>query len=504
MTSLITKDPIVLITPPSIFLADERVFVHLGILKIASILERADHPVHMIDLSGIQNYPDVIIDYLATNPHTKYIGITATTPQMPAVEAIVKVVRKQIPSARIILGGPHVTVTNAAKKLEQRKGIIGRAHAAFHRIADLVDVLIAGDGEDAIFAALQEAPPGIIDADEVASPMFLSSDRLDHEPFPARHLVDIHSYRYAIDGVKATSLIGQLGCPYACGFCSGRLSPSFRRIRTRSIQSLLDEIKEIYLRYGFRGLMLYDDELNVNTRMVDDMRALTKLQQELGVEFRLRGFIKANLFKEEQAQAMYEAGFRQICVGFESGSERILKNINKKSTRAQNTRCIEIAHKYGLKIKGFMSLGHPGESEQTIQETQKWLLEAQPDDFDCTVITTYPGTPYYDEAVHDHDTIWVYTAPNGDRLYAYEIDFVSCAQYYKGSIDSYESYVYTDYLTPSQIVQGRDWIERSVRDALKIPFYKNEPASRYEHSMGQLGMLPPAIFRQSAAQSVAC
>ena len=51
---------ICLITPPSIFLLDERVFVNLGILKIAAVLERAGYPVEMLDLSGIENYQDAV------------------------------------------------------------------------------------------------------------------------------------------------------------------------------------------------------------------------------------------------------------------------------------------------------------------------------------------------------------------------------------------------------------------------------------------------------------
>jgi radical SAM superfamily enzyme YgiQ (UPF0313 family) len=60
---------------------------------------------------------------------------------------------------------------------------------------------------------------------------------------------------------------------------------------------------------------------------------------------------------------------------------RILNNIQKKATKDENTRCVDIAHKYGLKVKALMSAGHAGESEETINDTKEWLLKVKPDDF---------------------------------------------------------------------------------------------------------------------------
>jgi anaerobic magnesium-protoporphyrin IX monomethyl ester cyclase len=261
----------------------------------------------------------------------------------------------------------------------------------------------------------------------------------------------------------------------------------------------------LYETYGYTGFMFYDDELNVNKNMIELMNELTRLQDNLGVEFRLRGFVKSQLFNEEQATAMYRAGFRWLLSGFESGSERILENINKKATRDENTRAVELAKNAGLKVKALMSVGHPGESPETIAATQQWLLEVEPEDFDCTVITTYPGTPYYDEAVpHESQPgVWTYTyARNGDRLHAYEIDFLTVADYYKGDPKGgYKAFVFTDYLTSEQLVEQRNWVESSVRAKLDIPFPQARAALLYEHSTGQgaNAVLPDFILGTSAA-----
>lgn len=283
-------------------------------------------------------------------------------------------------------------------------------------------------------------------------------------------------------------------CPFACAFCGGRFSPMLRRIRTRSTENIVAEMRYLYETYGFKGCMLYDDELNVNKQVVELMNAIADLGEELGIEWKLRGFIKSELFTDEQASSMYRAGFRILLVGFESGSPRILENINKKATREDNTRCLRIAHKHGLKVKALMSLGHAGESIFTVHETQKWLMEEKPDDFDLTVITTYPGTPYYDQANETESGVWTYVAPNGDRLHAYDMDFNESAGYYKGIPGEYQSFVFTDYLTAKEIVSVRDKVESEVRAFLGIPFNSGQPGKRYEASMGQM---PSFIVRRS-------
>jgi len=497
--------PVCLIIPPSAFLLDERVFMNLGILKVAAVLEQAGYGVELLDLSGIENYTDAVADHALDSP-AEIFGLTATTPQLPAARQIVQTLRSVRPGARVILGGPHVTLVNAAARRERRLERAGRATKAFAQLTELCDVLVVGDGEKAIFPAIAADVLPLLDADDRDSPLFLTHEDLTRLPFPARHLVDVASYRYTIEGVPALSVIAQLGCPFGCGFCGGRESPFLRHVRTRTVESVIEELGHLHAAYGVRGFMFYDDELNVSPAMLELMHALAVLQEGLGATFKLRGFVKAELLSDAQAAAMYEAGFRWILTGFESGSPRILDNINKRATRDDNTRCVEIARRHGLKVKALMSIGHPGESDETIRETYEWLLAVAPDDFDVSIITTYPGTPYYDHA-RPHPTarrVWAYEAPRTrDRLYSYEVDWTVVADYYKGRPDGgYQSFVFTDHLAPEELVRHRDWIEREARARLGIPFNPSAPAVRYEHSMGQVGRLPPYVLRTSGGAGV--
>jgi radical SAM superfamily enzyme YgiQ (UPF0313 family) len=291
-------------------------------------------------------------------------------------------------------------------------------------------------------------------------------------------------------------------CPFKCAFCAGRDSAMLRRIRLRTSEDVVAEISQLYLQHGLRGFMFFDDEMNVNRQLLPLLRLLKKEADSLGIEWKLRGFLKAELFTQEQAEAMYEAGFRQVLIGFESGHDRILTNIEKNATREDNTRAVQIAHAAGLKVKALMSLGHAGESEETVLATRDWLLEVKPSDFDMTIIQPYPGSPYFDKAQPLGDSSWCYTSgKTSDKLYMLDVDFTSEAQYYKGAVGSYVSYVWTDHLSREQLVLLRDRVEKEVRQELNIPFYQTGTAIRYEHSMGAgIGQLPEYILRGKDAE----
>jgi len=488
-----------LIIPPSSFLLDERVFPFLGILKVASVLEVAKYEVEVLDLSGVKNYLDVLRLYL-NQTTASHIGVTSTTPQLPAAFQIGNLIRQEKPNIKTILGGSHGTLVHAAVKRNCERSV-----KALQRLSDNWDYIVTGDGEKAILSLLQNPEAGemflekgarIVDGDDPKTELFLNNTEIN--TWPARHLIDLPSYHYQIDGINATSLISQLGCPFRCNFCAGRRSPSLRRARFRPAYDVLGEVEHLYRHYGYKGFMFYDDELNVSREMIDVMRGLIQIQERFKVEFRLRGFVKAEIFTEEQAEVMYQAGFRWILTGFESGSPRILKNIDKLATVDDNTRCVDIARKHGLKVKALMSLGHAGESLDTAEDTYQWLLKVQPDDFDVTIITVYPGSAYHDDAIKAPNGDYVFKHPiTGDLLYSEDVDYTNTADYYKGDPnDGYIAHVYTDHLTSKELVTSRMGIETNTRQMLNIKW--NQASQQKTYQASDLKSLSSDILRKSS------
>lgn len=443
-----------LINPPSPFLIDERVFISLGILRVASSLE-PHHEVKFLDLAGISDWKCELVKLKDCD----VIGISSTTPQIPYVTEIAEYIKENM-KIKIILGGPHATMIFCGYKSS-----FTRAHKEIERLKNIFDVIVVGDGELAVFEAIKDDAPQIINSEEDER-LFINDVKYSTIPLPARHLVDMKSYHYDIDGLKATNIISQMGCPFQCGFCGGRRSKTFRKIRKRSVESVIDEIDHLYKTYGYKGFMCFDDEINVNPKLfINLLNLLCDYQKKNSIQFNFRGFTRSDLLTQEQADKMYKAGFRWLLTGFESGSDRILVNMNKGVTVKDNTKAFEMARNAGLKIKALMSIGHPGESKETIEQTRQWLQAVQPDDTDITIISTYPGTAYYDESFWNYDKqVWQYqNSKTGDKLYSVEIDYTTDSTFYKSDPENYKAYVFTDYLSCQDLVDERKKLEEMFK-----------------------------------------
>jgi len=483
---MLQKEGITLIIPPSPFLTNERVFPSLGILKVAAVLEERDIPVEVLDLSGFSNYEKVVEEHVPYD----VVGITSTTPQFPQAVRIANILNKR--GVRTILGGSHATMVGTTCNGNKDTSALGRRTFAYNQIRSIFDTVVLGDGEEAIFEAMS-SEERVIRADRLKDPLFLKD--LNAYPYPARDLIDLSTYHYTIDGKDSQSLIVQLGCPFGCLFCGGRNVPSFRKLRTRTVEHAMGEIDEVVRKYNKSGFMFLDDELNIsNAGLLLLLEELIKYQEKNNLDLRFRGFVRADLFTQEQADMMYKAGFRELLSGVESGNDSILEAMNKGTTSELNGRWIDRCRKSGIRTKALMSLGHPGESEQTISDSLDWILHTRPDEVDWTIITEYPGSPYFDESVKQGAGVWAFTNKRtGGVLYSKEINYAEESNYYKGIPGSYTSFVWTDYISSERLVEMRELCETTSRAILKLPPIQSVIAEQFEHSMGAL---PNNILRK--------
>jgi radical SAM superfamily enzyme YgiQ (UPF0313 family) len=202
---------------------------------------------------------------------------------------------------------------------------------------------------------------------------------------------------------------------------------------------------------GFGAIMAYDDEVNLNHRRTLALCEMLKPEQ-----IKWRAFIKSNCFNEEQARAMAESGCWELCTGVESGSDAILKTIQKKSTVADNTRARELCRQYGIRFKAFTMVGHPGETRETALATRDWLIANSPDEFNLSLYTPYLGTP-------------VFATPEKFDLQFDKLDYSQAEYFYRGKPGEYQAHARTTALSGEELARLRDEIEDEVREKLGLP-----------------------------------
>jgi len=399
---------ICLISPDSPGLIDPKVFPPLGILYLSAVLKQAGHEVEVLDFAG-----EGPLELPLFDQDPDVVGITATTPQFPIAVHILKYLQDK--NINTIIGGPHATVDPQSCRdagFFVWRGECAGTHDNPYSITDLLDKDINGDCIDNV-------------------------GNLDSIPFPDRDAIDIKSYKYKLDDRDCTSIITSRGCPYNCAFCSKTWG---KKVRYRSTRNVINEAAMLKNKYSYNALMFYDDEMLINQKRDWD---IFNTLRKMNMTFRF--FSRINLIKERMPENLELMGCKQICFGIESGSDKILKDINKGFTIKQAKQVIGWCKKAGLSVKVFMIVGLPGESVESLHETTGFLEETRPDDVDFTVLTVYPGSDIYN---------------NPDK---YDLKWKPGSDWYKTTPGKYTTGVSTSKLTSEEIINARDLLEERFK-----------------------------------------
>lgn len=157
------------------------------------------------------------------------------------------------------------------------------------------------------------------------------------------------------------------GCPYKCKFCTfPKASPKFRQ---RSVGSIRDELREIRS-VGIRNIAFTDDHFATTPKRITEV---CKMMLEEKFDFNWFAGIRARSISEDNARLLEEAGCKVLCVGLESGDDRILKLMNKRTTTWSNMKCLEILDRHNITPYGSFILGFPGETDETFNNTINWI-----------------------------------------------------------------------------------------------------------------------------------
>jgi radical SAM superfamily enzyme YgiQ (UPF0313 family) len=341
-----------------------------------------------------------------------YVGFTSFTHTREVCLGMAKEIKSIDSEANIILGGPHASCLDT-QILEHSKD---------------VDIVVRGEGEKPLSMICEgeslEKIPGVTyrQGERIKrNPESKPIANLDEMPFPAYHKFPIGDYIPFHEGQKELEELTHVavttsrGCPFRCVFCAS--ASRFRHMwRSLSPSRVGELVQQLYDRFGVRYFRFFDDNFTVNKKRV---MQICKEMIDRGLDITFRIEARVDSLTDEMLSSLKKAGCHLMEIGIESGSDRILKNLNKKTTVSQVKDAISLARKHGITTKGFLMVSLPGETIGDLVRTLK--ISLLPDFTSVGVLTLLPGAPLTErlksEGMFD-DSIWF--RRSGDILHTKE------------------------------------------------------------------------------------
>jgi radical SAM superfamily enzyme YgiQ (UPF0313 family) len=342
-----------------------------------SIHERpAGHQTELIDLRRLSGWDAYRARLAESRPDLVCITMMSCDFE-PAVEAA-RQAKAVLPKTCCVVGGAHPSIW-PDEVLAQGE----------------FDAVLLKEGEIALArlaAALErgQRPAHRIDGEPA---------ELDRLPFSDRELFGPYEVPISMPGFEPPfmTFIAGRGCRYNCSFCQPAERFIFgRKVRRRSPQNFVAELTACQRAYGFRSALLHDDCLIEDAEWVEEFAARMR-SAGLRMPFACQGRSDIICREPKLLDALISVGLRGMIVGFESGSDRVLRYLRKGATRAMNVEAGKILHRKGLAIWANYMFGVPTETREEMQETIAMLKEIRPTHYSPAIYTPHPGSDLFEE-----------------------------------------------------------------------------------------------------------
>ncbi len=374
------------------FLADDpaeravmKPYPPLGLLYISAHLKRQGFSVDVLDTT-FRSLETVFAELDAKRP--AIVGIYANL--ITRRNAVTLAEHCRALGAIVIVGGPEPV--NYAEQY----------------LAHWADIVVVGEGEETLAELIPhlrregleglETIRGIAfktpEGDVCTTPRRQQLDDLDAQPLPDREAIDLERYLstwQSHHGVRSVSLITARGCPYTCNWCSHSVFGHGHR--RRSPAKVVDEIAAIRERYAPDQLWFADDVFTINFKWLE---AFAGEMQRRGFRYPFETITREDRLNEKVVAILSELGCYRLWIGAESGSQRVLDAMDRRTNAARMREMIALVKSKGIRAGTFIMLGYDGETWDDINATARHLRRAAPDDVLTTLSYPIKGTPFYD------------------------------------------------------------------------------------------------------------
>ncbi len=314
------------------------------------------------------------------------------------INALLEAAKKIKPEIITVVGGAIITSDPrlALENMQIDYGIIGEGEETMAELADALcnerDVnkvkgLAFFDEKNNLITTEHRGP--ISDLDALPIP--------DYEGFEYGYLVNMfspttHKFYYTVlDEVRPANIITSRSCPFNCTFC---YHPLGKKYRQRSLDNVFREIDYLVERYNITLLLVMDELFSINKeRMYEFAERIKKYNIKWIPQLRVSDV------DEKVLKALKDSGVYLISYGIESLSDKILKSMQKKITKAQIEKALKLTRDAKIAIQGNILFGDPEETEETIKESIEWWLNHLEYGLNLSMIVTLPDASIYRYAI---------------------------------------------------------------------------------------------------------
>jgi radical SAM superfamily enzyme YgiQ (UPF0313 family) len=367
----------------------------LALLALAPVLERQGYRVEIVDSTVEPRYKERILDIV---DDSICLGIsTVTGPMIDEAIEVSRAVKAKRPDFPIIFGGWHPSQDPVHTLAAPYVDIVVRGQGEL-TLGEIVPRLESGRDLSGIPGCSFKTATG----EMVHNPNRPTTYIVDLPP-KAYHLVDLEPYA-ALSGRRWIAYTSSHGCPYDCSFCSNA-SVYGRLWNALPAERVVSEVTELVRKFRLSLVDIMDDNF-----LVDQKRGVEIARGFLHSGLRFDWLIQttANFIlrtSDEDLRLMRESGLSRVFIGAESGSDDVLRSVNK--VRFQASRVIrDVAQKLdraGIIGTFSLILGLPGETEEDRRQTMQMAVDIKrriPNaEFHSNIYTPYPGAPSFKTAL---------------------------------------------------------------------------------------------------------
>lgn len=373
---------------------------------LAGYLRQAGHSVDLLDAEVEQlNFTETARRISAAGPDLAVISVSGTNPSastmnMSGAVEIVRRLRDCNPRIRTLLHGLHPSALPEQSLTESGVDYVCQGEG-FSTLNDLLEALQAGASPLGIAGLWQRSGTSIVQSCQPA--LFSDLDRL---PAPAWDLLPMEKYRahnwHCFDNIHERQPYGvvytSLGCPYHCTFCCINALFGKPGIRFRSAQRVVEDIDLLVHKYGIRNIKIIDELFAVNEKRVVEICDLLIAR---GYDLNMWAYARLNTVTPLMLRKMKQAGIHWIAYGFESGSARVLKAVEKAYDLGSIDQVIAATYDAGLYIGANFIFGLPEDDFDSMQETLDLALRINAEWANFYATMAYPGSQLYAQALHE-------------------------------------------------------------------------------------------------------